>query len=929
MSTSSNQTALRTAIQLLRSVSADGHAYTQDQIRAAVSSATAAVSAFGARPGEDVDQDWVIEQVERECNVWVPESGVLEDPTGHEEWLDTRKAEIAWNFWERYSSYLLETEGFGLTAVNRLDNVTDDVLRRLEDPGRPGEWDRRGLVAGQVQSGKTAHYIGLICKAADAGYRLIVVMAGVHNNLRSQTQLRLDEGFYGFDSRERRLYDENSQRMGVGLHSQRRLPVISLTTSDDKGDFALPFAKRSQGALGGNLPVLLVIKKHASILKNVHKWATEIWQQIDPASGRRRVHGVPMLVIDDEADNASINTKKLFDDDGNVIDPTAINKAIRKLLRAFEQVAYVGYTATPNANIYVAQDAHEELGDDVFPRSFIVGLKPPEDYFGPARVFGLREDRLAGIGEVVGLPVRRDVEDYAEWMPDGHKNGFEPAEHAFPASLRRAVQSFVLTCAIREARGQRAVHNSMLVHVTRYTSVQDLVGDQVEDELRYMEQRLKRGDGQRGGTVVGELEQLFNSDFVPTTADGFPGTGMQSWAEVEQHLHAAASKIRVLKINGTARDALEYEEHRKVGLSVVAIGGDKLSRGLTLYGLSVSYYLRATKMYDTLLQMGRWFGYRPGYGDLCRLYTTPTLMEWYRRVAAADEELRMDFDRMVAQHASPKTYGLRVRHDPDGLLVTAPSKMRSGQRYLLSFSGKNPQAISFAPGLVASNLAATERLLRQLEGQAKPAITSGRVMWRGVDPEDIQTFLLGYDRSNDEVVQDKAHLLRSYIKSRVADQELTDWTVALIANGRGPKATINGFEVKLTQRDGTASDESVWRTGTLLSPSDELLDLDEAERARALEMAREAWRADTGGTWTRKTEPTAPTGYFARQVRRPQQGLMLLYPLDLLRKNGTQLSPIPIVAVGFGFPVSTGADAGAVEYVVNQVYLQQELGLDA
>ncbi len=927
MSSEANTMALRLAIQLLRGVSTEGELYTQEQIGGAVASAVAAVSSFGVHHAAEIDQPWVIEHVERECNVWVPTSGVLEDRAGHEEWLDTRKSEIAWNFWERYSSYLLEVKGFGPRVVQRIDEVTDDVLRRLEDPSRPGDWDRRGLVVGQVQSGKTAHYIGLVCKAADAGYRLIIVMAGVHNNLRSQTQLRLDEGFYGFDSRDRRLYDENSQRMGVGLHSQRRLPIVSLTTSEEKGDFALPFAKRSQGALGGSLPVLIVVKKHASILKNVHKWATEIWQQTDPSSGRRRVHAVPMLVIDDEADNASINTKKTVDDDGKVIDPTAINKAIRRLLRDFEQVAYIGYTATPFANIYVGQEAHEEYGDDVFPRSFIVGLKPPADYFGPARVFGLREDRAVGIGETIGLPVRRIVDDYEKWLPDGHKNGYIPPTEAFPGSLRRALKSFVLTCAMREARDQRAVHNSMLIHVTRFNSVQELVGEQVEDEVRYLEQRLKRGDGARSSSILEDLRHLFESDYLPTTAQGFPDIRAQTWAQIEPYLHSAAAKIRVLRINGTARDALEYEDHRKVGLSVVAIGGDKLSRGLTLEGLSVSYYLRATKMYDTLLQMGRWFGYRPGYGDLCRLYTTASLMEAYRRVAAADEELRMEFDQMVSEHASPEKYGLRVRHDPDGLLVTAPSKMRSGQKLLLSFSGKNPQTISFAPTHAASNLAATERLVRQLDAHAREVKTSGRIVWRDADPEDILTFLLGYDMSNDEVVQDKAQLLHTYIKNRVAEGELTNWTVALIANGRGATRRVNGFDVKLTQRDGSASTDSVWRTGTLLSPSDELIDLSESERARALELTVEAQRRNEGGTWTREKAATAPTGYFARQVRPAQRGLMLLYPLEL-RKGDQSLSPDPIVAVGFAFPVTGGPNSGAVEYVVNRVYLQQELGLD-
>jgi hypothetical protein len=182
--------------------------------------------------------------------------------------------------------------------------------------------------------------------------------------------------------------------------------------------------------------------------------------------------------------------------------------------------------------------------------------------------------------------------------------------------------------------------------------------------------------------------------------------------------------------------------------------------------------------------------------------------------------------------------------------------------------------------------------------------------------------------SNDEVVQDKAQLLHTYIKNRMAEGELIDWTVALIANGRGREENVNGYRVRLTQRDGSASTESVWRTGTLLSPSDELLDLDARKREEALSLTVEAWKRDAGATWKRKTEPTVSTGYFARQVRSKESGLLLLYPLDL-QMDGRSLSDVPIIAVGFCFPVSGGAADGAVEYIVNKVYLQQELGFDA
>ena len=153
---------------------------------------------------------------------------------------------------------------------------------------------------------------------------------------------------------------------------------------------------------------------------------------------------------------------------------------------------------------------------------------------------------------------------------------------------------------------------------------------------------------------------------------------MPSWEEVSSQLPDVVSDIQVRMINGTAKDALDYSEYEGAGLKVIAIGGDKLARGLTLEGLCVSYFLRASRMYDTLMQMGRWFGYRPGYLDLCRLYTTPDLSEWFGHIADAAEELREEFDIMAATGATPREYGLKVQSHPV-LMVNLKAKDEVGE----------------------------------------------------------------------------------------------------------------------------------------------------------------------------------------------------------------------------------------------------------
>lgn len=307
----------------------------------------------------NVDVGELRRDVESRCNVWLPTEQVLNGREDHVPWLDDAREGIEWHFWDRYRRYL-GRKGWAPAQIRSISQVTDRILDSFEKPDRPGRWDRRGMVVGQVQSGKTANYTGVICKAADAGYRLIVVLAGLHNSLRSQTQHRLDMEFLGFDTRSNRSYDQTNAKVGVGQMKGRFLHVHSLTSSDEKGDFQVKVAKQVWLNAGGSDPVILVVKKNASVLRNLHLWATRLNQELDPETGQQTVRDVPLLVIDDEADNASVNTKaRPTDENGQPVedyDPTKINGLIRKLLRTFEKSAYLAYTATPFANIFIDAD---------------------------------------------------------------------------------------------------------------------------------------------------------------------------------------------------------------------------------------------------------------------------------------------------------------------------------------------------------------------------------------------------------------------------------------------------------------------------------------------------------------------------------------------------------------------------------------------
>ncbi len=360
------------------------------------------------------------------------------------------------------------------------------------------------MLVGQVQSGKTANYTGLVCKAADAGYKVIVVLAGMHNSLRSQTQRRLDEGFLGLDSRTGRGFTGTQRALGVGEGGMKHPGAISMTSSEENGDFSKAIASRIAARIDrDSQPVLLVLKKNATILRNFTEWVTSIHERPHPETGRMVVPDLPLLVIDDEADNASVNTKDVemeVDEDGKVVaetDPTTINRLIRKLLFSFEQSAYVGYTATPFANIFIYEDQESPTyGEDLFPRSFILRIKPPSNYMGPAEVFGVTPEEYGAEEERRGLPIVRTVDDTDDWIPDRHKKTWMPGP--IPPSLKKAMRSFVVSCAARAARGDRTVHNSMLVHVTRFVAVQAHVAEQIEAELLSLTNQLRYGNGHGG-----------------------------------------------------------------------------------------------------------------------------------------------------------------------------------------------------------------------------------------------------------------------------------------------------------------------------------------------------------------------------------------------------------------------------------------------
>lgn len=894
------QQAIRTIRTLLPAITS----VTLEQIESAVNIALA-IPQYA-----DLERESLIREVQSIYNIRLDDYTVIE--ARRAPWINNKKAAITWNFWNRYRDYLEIEKNFSDSVVNHLDRLSDRILDGLYDPTIPGIIDKKGLVVGQVQSGKTSNYTGLICKAADAGYKLIIVLAGIHNNLRSQTQLRLDEGFLGFDTQHERAFRENNLWIGVGRIDQNSI-AHSLTSS--LADFNVGAANAIGINFNTNEPILAVVKKNGRILERLLQWLSAQAIEID---GRKVIRNKSLLIIDDEADNAGIN-----------INPenhpaSRINSLIRSIIRLFDKSGYVGYTATPFANIFIPIE-----DDELFPRDFIINLPSPSNYIGPDKIFGFQ---LVGDDEVseTVLPIVQRVEDFHNFFPNGHKLA-DPLPTSLPPSLITAIKCFIITCAIRRLRGQENVHNSMLVHVSRFVIWQTQVATLVQNVFDF----YRRGIEMNIPSIIEELRQTFEEDTdsyksYTTTSNSILNSSLRkidsqiqvhNWADVLPHLNDAASRIQVREIHGGSADTLNYFDHKN-GLSVIAIGGNKLSRGLTLEGLSISYYLRPSRMYDTLMQMGRWFGYRPGYVDLCRLFTSRELNEWFCHIALASEELRNEFDYMAdVAGSTPEQYALRVRTHPGVLQISASNKIRLVENIRVSWSGRliETYELSKNPETIQSNLTNTIEFVITLGNEDKR--NTNYFLWENIDFENIKRFLSGFQVYDNLKSASPQNLLR-FIDLKYRSNELQSWNVGIITKRQGTEFKINeAISVNLIERteDDKSNDDLYYiRKSHIISPDDEFIDLTEEERAAAREASIRLWREKTGLT---EGEPKRLNGDWVRnEIRKPNKVLLLIY---FLHPEGANLggSTNPIVGFAISFPGTDRDDA--VTYAVNGQLLQR------
>lgn len=696
-------------------------------------------------------------------------------------------------FWPALEQHLGAKASWRGEPLESLDRASTKVVSYMAPP-----WARsirtRGLVLGYVQSGKTSNFTAVMAKAADAGYRLVVVLSGVHNNLRRQTQLRLDE----------QVVDLNP------------LSWVPLTT--EQADFGRPVRALPLLAQPG-LRLLAVVKKNAKRLNNLVTW-------LDDAGKAGILERCPILVIDDEADQASLNTKKEEDE------RAAINALILRLLD-LPKVAYVGYTATPFGNLFV--DA--SVPEDLYPRDFIVDLPRPGNYFGPERLFGRQRftpDEL----ELTGHDMIRIVPDdeAASLRPPRKKADRDTFEPSVTNSLDDALRWFLLATAARTVRTGSQQHSTMLIHSSQYVATHALLWKPVCDVLLDIRTLLAADDA----ALVTELRAQWDDETTRVPADELDAQPVE-FDDVLAALPATLDALGdlttpegsgVVVDNSFSVRRLVYDEDDP--RPVVVIGGNTLSRGLTLEGLVVSHFIRTATTYDTLLQMGRWFGFRPGYEDLPRMWMTADLELMFRFLAGVEHEIRLDIARYEVEGLTPLQMAVRVRTHPK-IAITSALKMRKAVNQKMSFSGQRPQTILFHhrdPEWLACNLDAGRRLIgAATEHGARVEQRGPNTLLEGVPVADVLAFLQpdGYKfhELNAELQSDP---LRRYIEAQNEYDELETWNVVVMSRQSDKLGTVDlglADPVNLIARAKlTSSPPEYANINTLMSKVDRVADLD-------------------------------------------------------------------------------------------------------
>jgi hypothetical protein len=751
---------------------------------------------------------------------------------GQEEWYSgPDEGDVHWPKLEHLFKVELD---WSADRVKDLDRSTNQVVAHTPRPDRRS-WKSKGLVVGYVQSGKTTNFTSVIAKMADVDYKLVIVLSGIHNGLRRQTQVRLDEQLIELDDAWWPLTDDRRD-----FHKPTQSAAVTLGTE--------------------NRIALAVVKKNATVLSRLVEWLAE-----PSADVVRQV--APVLILDDEADQASVATAR-------------INPLIRKLIALMPRCTYVGYTATPFANVFIDPTSDEDL----YPRDFILNLPRPDGYFGPEKLFG----RDAVEGEDHGSApdgydmIRSVPLETVEFLRPVGKSAPNPFVPTLTGELRAAVYWFWLATAARRARGDLN-HSSMLVH----TSVKTAVQESFQPLLAALQAATTAALVREDAALLVEFEDLWRAETARVPSEDW-GREAEPFHVVREHLLATVEATRLVIDNSRSQDRLDYTSEP---VTVIAVGGNTLSRGLTLEGLVSSFFVRGASTYDTLMQMGRWFGYRTGYEDLPRIWMTDELRGYFRHLSLVEHELRADIDHYQQQDLTPLDVAVRIKTHP-ALAITA--KMGAARPAYVSYAGRRLQTRFFRTQdeeFLRGNINAASVLVEQARKDGEEDPRPGAYLYRQVPVAHVKAFLESYAVHADSPDLDKRMLLK-YIDKQLGQEPaaLVHWSVGVVRGEQSP-VELGGLSVGAVIRSKLKN--------TPVSRADIKTLMSRPDRGLDLRMSEEE---------VRKSSESELTQYRNQDQELASRGLLVLYVIDATSpperpKDREPLGALlPVIGLGLVFP---------------------------
>ena len=820
----------------------------------------------------------------------------------YQPWLNEVRDSIDFSFYDRYERYLILNKNWKKPAVASLNKSTDIILDHMRNPKSEKSFTNRGLVIGEIQSGKTANYTALINKALDVGFKLIIVLAGMTKDLRKQTQLRLDSEVLGYETREDSTH---GAAKGVGsIAGTQKLLVDCLTYNDANGDFKGSGSTISFSS--SSTPTLAVVKKQVNVLENLHKLLSNAPQQCY-TNGKLNV---PVLIVDDEVDQASPNTGKSDDVD----QASKTNMWIRKIIAKCNRVAYVGYTATPFANIFINPFIDKDKIDDLFPKDYIICLESSDAYSGIDDFFSIDDSGTTEVCTDLCCEID-DFDDFFNVMPVKIRKDTQIDRIA--GSLEKALKMFVIAASVKKARGIVG-HNSMLVNISNVKWPSDtlvlLLKEKVEDlyyAYKYEE-------------VSEQYRNIWESEFKNISEIRLKKDFHDEWKKIEVHISKTFSNLLnngIKLLNGDSDDIIDYEATKSGDWLIV--GGNKLSRGLTLEGLTVSYFYRSSKQYDTLLQMGRWFGYRTGWLDLCRVFAEQPVLQNFVDIGLVLHELRNDIADMNDddENRTPLKFGLKIRTVPN-MVPTAKNKMRVSKRMTINFADGVSQVLSFDPKNTEHNLNLTCEFIEKLGNGI--VLQNNKVIFHDVSSNEVIDYLNQYRDASGQSGSVETGNWIQYVRKCNSNGEMKKWKVVLstVQEENYESVCVGDYRiVKGRRSDREALPQtrpSVFKLRVNSNPSDfrdAFYDIEEMASVKTF----------------KRNNPVIQK-YFTKE-----QGVLSIQLLDICYKEKTEFKNKRqqyrpgktiedgknVVALTVWFPKSE-ASVGGTDYIVNDVYLRQE-----